>query len=149
MPEHVFRRGAVYHWRRRIPSRLREAGDPAEIQLSLHTRCLRIARARAARVAAVFAHVAYAEEDSQPLRIPADPADRIAALLPAAEAAAGPEHPSLARRLVRLLRAAVAGAVDLVQRLVAPPAAEPPRPQEAPVAPAQVDTLRPDVSLPD
>ncbi|WP_043646030.1 site-specific integrase [Caenispirillum salinarum] len=148
MPEHVFRRGAVYHWRRRIPSRLREAGDPAEIQLSLHTRCLRTARARAARVAAVFAHVAYAEEDSQPLRIPPDPADRIAALLPAAD----PEPASLAHRLVRLLRAAIAGAVDLVQRLVAPPLAEPPQPQAAaptPPTPVPAETLRRDVALPD
>ncbi len=39
MSEHVIRRGAVYHWRRRIPVTLRAPGDPAEIQVSLRTRC--------------------------------------------------------------------------------------------------------------
>lgn len=148
MPEHVIRRGAVYHWRRRIPAALRGPGDPPEIQVSLRTRCPRTAAGRAARLNAIFAHVAIPEGDSQGLRISADPVERLTKLASRGEPSASSGGGSVPRMLTRLLRVAVGGALDLVHDLFATPTPEPPRQESVPAAvPDASAELRPDVPL--
>ena len=71
--QYVFRRGAVYWWRRRLPVQLR-ADFCSGIEVSLRTKSLHIARSIAAEVTRVSEHLLQGMKQSM---ISADDARRI------------------------------------------------------------------------